>query len=111
MAEIALTALMLSCAAGILENILRIHNKLPGHYCDTLYGINIALYISWIEICVAALCAGGSFAAAAISVATVWIIIGIVGDTIELTKYKSIYDALRFTIHIVLLIMFLSIGD
>lgn len=111
MTEIALTAFMILCTVGILENILCINGVLSKRYSDTQYGMNIVLDIAWIIISLVALYAGGSFAAAAITVATVWLIIGIIGDICTIAKYNSIYDAIGLAIHIALLIMFLSIGD
>lgn len=111
MIEITLTAFIVLCAAGILENILCICDVLSRRYTDTQYGMNIVLDIAWIIISLVALYVGGAFASAAITVATIWLIIGILGDICTLTKYESISDAIGFALHIALLIMFLSIGD
>lgn len=111
MIEITLTAFILLCVAGILENILCINGVLSKRYSDTQYGMNIVLDIAWIIISLVALYVGGAFASAAITVATVWLIIGILGDICTIAKYESISDAIGLAIHIALLIMFLSIGD
>ena len=111
MIELTLTAFMLLCTVGILENILHINGALTRRYSYTQYGMNIVLDIAWIIICAVALYVGGAFASAAITVATVWIIIGILGDICTIAKYESISDAIGLAIHIALLIMFLSIGD
>ena len=109
MIEIALITFMLICALGILENILCINGVLSKRYSDTQYGINIVLDIAWIFICTTALYVGGAFVSAAITVATVWLIIGILGDICTIAKYESISDAIGLAIHIALLIMFLSV--
>lgn len=111
MTEITLIVFMLLCAAGILENILCISGALTRRYTDTQYGMNIVLDIAWIIISLVALYVGGAFASATITVATIWLIIGILGDICTLAKYESISDTIGFAIHIALLIMFLSIGD
>lgn len=111
MIEITLTAFILLCAAGILENILCICDVLTRRYSDTQYGMNIVLDIAWIIICLVALSVGGAFATATITVATIWLIIGIIGDICTIAKYESISDAIGLALHIALLIMFLSIGD
>lgn len=111
MIELTLTTFMLLCTVAILENILCINGALTRRYSDTQYGMNIVLDIAWIIICVVALYVGGAFASAAITVATVWLIIGILGDICTIAKYESISDAIGLAIHIALLIMFLSIGD
>lgn len=111
MIEITLTAFMILCAAGILENILCINGALYRRYNDTQYGMNIVLDIAWIIICAVALYVGGAFATAAITVATIWLIIGIIGDIFVIAKDGRISDAIGLAIHIALLIMFLSIGD
>lgn len=111
MLEIALTTFMILCTVGIFENILGINGAYTRHYSDSQYGICIVLDIAWIIICAVALYVGGAFASAAITVATVWLIIGILGDICTIVKYESISDAIGLAIHIALLIMFLSIGD
>lgn len=110
MAELALTIFNIFCAVGILENILCINGVLSKRYSYRQYGINIVLDIAWITINLVALYVGGAFASAAITVATVWLIIGINGDICVIAKYKSISDAIGLAMHIALLIMFLSIG-
>lgn len=111
MTEIALTGFMLLCTLGILENILCINGVLSKRYSDTQYGMNIVLDIAWIIICAVALYVGGTFASAAITVATVWLVIGILGDICTIAKYESISDAIGLATHIMFLIMFLSTGD
>lgn len=110
MTELTLTTFMLICTLGILENILCINDVLSTHYSDNTHGIAIVLDIAWIIICAVALYVGGAFASAVITVATVWLIIGILGDICTIAKYESISDAIGLAIHIALLIMFLSIG-
>ena len=111
MAEITLIAFMVLCATGILENILCISGVLYRRYNDTQYGMNIVLDIAWIFICLTALYVGGAFASAAITVATIWVIIGIISDIFTIAKDGRISDAIGLAIHTILLIMFLSIGD
>jgi hypothetical protein len=108
MIEIALTAYMLLCAAGIVENILCINGTINTLH-DTQHGIRIALDIAWIIICAVALCVGGTFASAAITVATVWLILCIIGDFSAISNYKSISDAIGLAIHIALLVLLLAV--
>lgn len=111
MTELTLTAFMLLCTLGILENMLCINGVISKRYSDRQYGVCIVLDIAWIIICAVALYVGGAFASAAIMVVTAQLIIGILGDLCNIAKYESISDAIGFAIHIALLIMFLSIGD
>lgn len=111
MIELTLTAFMLLCTVGILENILCINGVLSTHYSDNTHGIAIVLDIAWIIICAVALYVGGAFASATITVATVLIVFSILGDICIIAKYNRIYDAIGLAIHTALLIMFLSIGD
>ena len=110
MIEVTLIAFMLLCAVGIFENILCIAGTLPRRYSDTQYGMNIVLDIAWMLISIVALCVGGAFASAAITVATAWLILAIVGDICTIAKYESMSDAIGLATHIIFLIMFLSIG-
>ena len=109
MIEIALISFIAICTAGILENILCINDVLQRRYSDTQYGMHIVLDIAWITICAVALCVGGTFASAAISVATVYIILGILGDFCVCYQYRCISDAIGLALHIVLLILMLAV--
>lgn len=111
MAEITLMTFMILCATGILENILCISDVLYRRYSDTQYGMNIVLDIAWIIICGVALYVGGAFASSAITVAMIWLIIGIIGDIFTIAQDGRISDAIGLAIHTIILIMFLSIGD
>lgn len=110
MIEIALTAFMLLCTIGIIENTLCINGIMHSRYSYNQHGIGIVLDIAWIIICAVALYVGGAFASAVISVATVMFIITVIGDAFILAKYGSIYDAFGTATHIMFLIIFLSIG-
>lgn len=108
MIEITLITFILICTAGILENILCINGVLTRRYSDRQYGICIVLNIAWIIICAVALYVGGTFAPAAITVATIFVIIGISGDIYTISKYESISDAIGLALHIALLILLLA---
>ena len=110
MTELALAILTIFCAVDIIGNILSINGELTRRYSYRQYGINIVINIAWIIISIVALYSGGGFAAAAISVATVFIIICIIGEICAIAKYETISDAIGLAMHIALLIMFLSIG-
>lgn len=109
MSDIALMALILISALSILENILCINDILHSRHSHNIHGISIVLDIAWIIICVVALCLGGSFATAAISAATLLLILTVIGDIFTLTKYESIYDAVGMAIHTGLLILLLAV--
>lgn len=109
MTEIALISLILLSTVGILDDILRITYRLPRRINGNEYGICIVLHITWIFICIVALLVGGSFASAAISIATVYAILSVIGGLFACVKYGCISDGIGLALWLVLLTMFLAI--
>ena len=110
MTEIALTTLILVCVTGILMNIIEINCDSYNRYDTTPHGINIVIYIAWIIICAVALFIGGEFAAVAISVARIWVILEVICGICYISvigKDARISDGISLAIYLILLIMLL----
>lgn len=112
MTEIALTTIILVCVTGILKNIIEINGASYNSYNTISPGIKIVIDIAWIFICAVALFIGGEFTTAAISVATIWIILEVISGICYISmlgKDARISHAIELAIDLVLLIMLLSI--